>query len=71
MPATRSSSPAGRPGLKPRPAGTCRRLGCWCLPQSCHAEVIAELADSEEASRRQATFRSVAKPPARPGSAPK
>jgi Domain of unknown function (DUF4326) len=23
-----------------------RRLGCWCLPLSCHAEVIAELADA-------------------------
>jgi hypothetical protein len=23
-----------------------RRLGCWCVPQRCHAEVIAELADS-------------------------
>ncbi|MGI5380813.1 DUF4326 domain-containing protein [Streptomyces sp. CA-251387] len=27
-----------------------RRLGCWCLPQPCHAEVIAELADSDENS---------------------
>jgi hypothetical protein len=24
-----------------------RRLGCWCSPLSCHAEVIAELADRE------------------------
>ncbi|WP_423202968.1 DUF4326 domain-containing protein [Micromonospora kangleipakensis] len=23
-----------------------RRLGCWCVPERCHAEVIAELADS-------------------------
>jgi hypothetical protein len=23
-----------------------RRLGCWCVPQACHAEVIAELADA-------------------------
>jgi hypothetical protein len=23
-----------------------RRLGCWCLPEACHAEVIAELADA-------------------------
>jgi len=23
-----------------------RRLGCWCVPEPCHAEVIAELADS-------------------------
>ena len=22
-----------------------RRLGCWCLPLPCHAEIIAELAD--------------------------
>ncbi|MEU1840428.1 DUF4326 domain-containing protein [Micromonospora chersina] len=22
-----------------------RRLGCWCVPERCHAEVIAELAD--------------------------
>jgi hypothetical protein len=24
-----------------------RRLGCWCAPQPCHADVLAELADSE------------------------
>jgi hypothetical protein len=23
-----------------------RRLGCWCLPEPCHAQVIAELADA-------------------------
>jgi hypothetical protein len=23
-----------------------RRLGCWCAPLPCHAEVIAELADA-------------------------
>jgi Domain of unknown function (DUF4326) len=23
-----------------------RRLGCWCVPERCHAEVVAELADS-------------------------
>jgi len=23
-----------------------RRLGCWCAPEPCHADVIAELADS-------------------------
>jgi hypothetical protein len=23
-----------------------RRLGCWCLPEPCHAEVIAEIADA-------------------------
>ncbi|MGI5520230.1 DUF4326 domain-containing protein [Micromonospora sp. CA-259024] len=26
------------------------RLGCWCAPELCHAEVIAELADSPAAS---------------------
>ncbi|MGN6792714.1 MAG: DUF4326 domain-containing protein [Streptosporangiaceae bacterium] len=24
-----------------------RRLGCWCAPEPCHAQVIAELADSQ------------------------
>ena len=23
-----------------------RRLGCWCVPELCHAQVIAELADA-------------------------
>jgi hypothetical protein len=23
-----------------------RRLGCWCVPEPCHAQVIAELADN-------------------------
>jgi Domain of unknown function (DUF4326) len=23
-----------------------RRIGCWCAPQACHADVIAELADA-------------------------
>jgi hypothetical protein len=23
-----------------------KRLGCWCAPEPCHAEVIAELADA-------------------------
>jgi hypothetical protein len=23
-----------------------RRLGCWCVPERCHAEVIAELTDA-------------------------
>jgi hypothetical protein len=23
-----------------------RRLGCWCVPQPCHGEVIAEIADA-------------------------
>ncbi|GGQ75501.1 DUF4326 domain-containing protein [Couchioplanes azureus] len=27
-----------------------RRLGCWCAPLPCHAEVIAELADSRHRS---------------------
>jgi uncharacterized protein DUF4326 len=28
------------------PALRGHRLGCWCVPESCHAQVIAELADS-------------------------
>lgn len=28
------------------PALRGRRLGCWCAPERCHAEVIADLADS-------------------------
>jgi Domain of unknown function (DUF4326) len=32
-------------GLLPGLRG--RRLGCWCVPQVCHAEVIAEIADAE------------------------
>lgn len=31
-----------------------RRLGCWCLPEPCHAEVIAELADTPPPSARAA-----------------
>ena len=23
-----------------------KRLGCWCVPLPCHAEVIAEIADA-------------------------
>jgi Domain of unknown function (DUF4326) len=23
-----------------------RRIGCWCAPQACHGDVIAELADA-------------------------
>jgi hypothetical protein len=23
-----------------------RRIGCWCAPEACHADVIAELADA-------------------------
>ncbi|MFJ7072349.1 DUF4326 domain-containing protein [Streptomyces sp. NPDC098781] len=30
------------------PALRGRRLGCWCVPEACHAQVIAELADSLE-----------------------
>ena len=26
-------------------------LGCWCKPQSCHGDVLAELADALEESR--------------------
>jgi hypothetical protein len=29
------------------PALRGRRLGCWCLPLPCHAEILAELADAE------------------------
>ncbi|MGN9778090.1 DUF4326 domain-containing protein [Micromonospora sp. H33] len=37
----------GRPELLAlRPDLRGRRLGCWCAPERCHAEVIAELADS-------------------------
>jgi hypothetical protein len=32
--------------LKMLPALRGRRLGCWCVPKKCHAEVIAELADA-------------------------
>ncbi|MFD7442079.1 DUF4326 domain-containing protein [Streptomyces sp. NPDC059909] len=36
-----------RPELLARlPALRGRRLGCWCVPERCHAEVIAELADA-------------------------
>jgi hypothetical protein len=28
-----------------------RRLGCWCVPLPCHAEVIAELADAGQPRR--------------------
>ncbi|WUD76910.1 DUF4326 domain-containing protein [Streptomyces sp. NBC_00510] len=37
----------GRPDLLAMlPALRGRRLGCWCLPEPCHAQVIAELADA-------------------------
>jgi hypothetical protein len=29
-----------------------RRLGCWCVPEPCHAQVLAELADSGAHSPR-------------------
>lgn len=25
-----------------------KRLGCWCAPEPCHAEVLARLADGED-----------------------
>jgi hypothetical protein len=31
-----------------------RRIGCWCAPQACHADVIAELADTGAAAARPA-----------------
>jgi hypothetical protein len=33
-------------GLLPGLRG--RRLGCWCVPLPCHAQVIAELADGKD-----------------------
>jgi hypothetical protein len=27
-----------------------KMLGCWCKPQACHGDVLAELADETEAS---------------------
>ncbi|MGK5632576.1 DUF4326 domain-containing protein [Streptomyces sp. URMC 123] len=36
----------GRPDLLALlPALRGRRLGCWCVPEPCHAQVIAALAD--------------------------
>jgi hypothetical protein len=32
--------------LKLLPGLRGHRLGCWCVPERCHAEVIAELADA-------------------------
>jgi hypothetical protein len=34
------------------PALRGRRLGCWCVPLPCHAQVIAELADRGAEGRR-------------------
>lgn len=37
----------GRPGLLALlPGLRGGRLGCWCVPELCHAQVIAELADA-------------------------
>lgn len=37
----------GRPDLLALPpALRGRRLGCWCVPEPCHAQVVAELADA-------------------------
>ncbi|GAB1646335.1 DUF4326 domain-containing protein [Krasilnikovia sp. MM14-A1259] len=44
-----------------------RRLGCWCVPEPCHAQVIAELADTRPAPSGRAP-RSTGPPP--PGSGP-
>jgi hypothetical protein len=35
--------------LKLLPGLRGRRLGCWCAPQSCHGDVIAEIADARGA----------------------
>jgi hypothetical protein len=32
-----------------------KRLGCWCKPLACHADIIAELADQVTAHRRSRT----------------
>jgi hypothetical protein len=34
-----------------------RRLGCWCAPLPCHAEVIAELADADSRAAARARER--------------
>ncbi|MEU8784418.1 DUF4326 domain-containing protein [Streptomyces sp. NPDC048637] len=44
-------SRAARPRAHPRSRGDGRpaghdKQGCWCLPEPCHAQVIAELADA-------------------------
>lgn len=26
-----------------------KRLACWCVPEACHGQVLAEMADREEA----------------------
>jgi hypothetical protein len=39
---------SGRPELLARvPELRGKRLGCWCAPLPCHAEILAELADAE------------------------
>src|SRR5262249_42092930 len=41
----------GRPDLlELLPALRGLRLGCWCVPEPCHAEVVAELADTAPGS---------------------
>lgn len=45
----------GRPDLLTRlPDLRGRRLGCWCVPLPCHAQVIAELADASAQPRDHA-----------------
>jgi hypothetical protein len=38
------ATPALLAAVKPELKG--KVLGCWCAPQSCHGDVLAELADS-------------------------
>lgn len=46
----------GRPDLLTQlPDLRGRRLGCWCVPLPCHAQVIAELADAGAEPRDHAT----------------
>jgi Domain of unknown function (DUF4326) len=35
------------------PALRGHRLGCWCVPLPCHAEILAELANADAADRRR------------------
>ncbi|MEV4311034.1 DUF4326 domain-containing protein [Actinocrispum sp. NPDC049592] len=38
----------GRPDLLAKlPELRGHRLGCWCVPLPCHAEILAELADNQ------------------------
>ncbi|MGI5520222.1 DUF4326 domain-containing protein [Micromonospora sp. CA-259024] len=44
---SRRSDPGHSTYVSPyRPDLRGRQLRCWCVPERCHAEVIAELADS-------------------------